>query len=526
LRGRRTLRNGAAAPEVDLSAVQARTNLNETAFFYPHLLTDKDGVVTLEFTMPEALTEWRFLGFAHTRDLMSGSIEARTVTQKELMVQPNPPRFLREGDRLEFTVKVTNMTEKEARGAVELRFFDPRNDGALDAAFAHAAPKQNFAIPAKQSRSFSWPLAVSDGLEAAGFRAVAATEEFSDGEEGMFPVLSRSLLVRESIPLWISDKGERRFRFNKLAESDASPTLRHLGLTVQMASNPAWYAVQALPFLMEYPYECSEQVFNRLYANALARTIAASDPKIRRIFDLWKGTEALQSNLEKNEDLKSILLQESPWVLQAKSETEAKRAIGRLFDENLMNREIGRAMNKLAEMQLSDGSWPWFPGGRGNDFITLYITTGFGRLKHLGVGGVSQEPALKAIGRLDNWIREVYERILQYKTQDENNLGPTVALYLYTRSFYLNERPIPDGSRKAVDYFLAQAAEHWLKLGNRQSQAHLALGLNRMGDKETARKIMRSMKERSKFDEEMGRYWAETELPGGGTARPSKPRPS
>jgi len=169
-------------------------------------------------------------------------------------------------------------------------------------------------------------------------------------------------------------------------------------------------------------------------------------------------------------------------------------------------------MDKLAEMQLDDGSWPWFPGGRGNDFITLYITTGFGRLKHLGVGGVSQEPALKALGRLDNWIREVYERILRYKTQEENNLGPTAALYLYARSFYLNERPIPAESRKAVDYFLTQAAEHWLKLGNRQSQAHLALGLNRMGDKETARKIMRSMKERSKFDEEMGRYWAETEL--------------
>lgn len=501
---------GEKAPEIDLSTVQARKKLDETAFFYPHLLTGPDGTVTLEFKMPEALTEWRFLGFAHTRDLLSGLIEARTVTQKELMVQPLPPRFMREGDRLEFTAKVTNMTEKEANGAVELRFFDPRNEQPLDAAFAHDAPKQTFSIPAGQSRSFSWPLVVSDGLEAAGFRAVAATEEFSDGEEGMFPVLSRRILVRESVPLWISGKGEKTFRFDKLAESEASPTLRHLGLTVQMASNPAWYAVQALPFLMEYPYECSEQIFNRLYANLLAAHIAGSDPRIRRIFDLWKGTGALESNLEKNEDLKIVLLQESPWVLQARSESQAKRNIGRLFDENLMNRETRGALGKLADMQLNDGSWPWFPGGPGNDFITLYIVTGFGRLKNLGVGGVSQEPAMNALGRLDRWIREIYDRILKNKIEDENNLSPAVALYLYARSFYLDDRRIPDQSREAVDYFLAQAAEHWLKLASRQSQAHLALGLNRMGDAETARKIMRSIKERSKFDEEMGRYWEDT----------------
>ncbi|MCX6566067.1 MAG: MG2 domain-containing protein [Candidatus Aminicenantes bacterium] len=499
-------------PDVDLSKVQARRNLDETAFFYPHLMTDAEGTVTLEFKMPEALTEWRFLGFAHTPDLLSGSIEAVTVTQKELMVQPNPPRFLREGDALEYTVKVTNMTEKDAAGAVELRFFDPRSEKTLDGPLRNANPKLPFSIPAKQSRSFSWPISVPDGMEAVGFKAVAATTEFSDGEEGMVPVLSRSLLVRESIPLWISDKGQKHFTFEKLVKSSGSATLRHLNLTVQMASNPAWYAVQALPYLMEYPYECSEQVFNRLYANALAKKIAGSDPKIRRIFDLWKGTPALQSNLEKNEDLKSVLLQESPWVIEAKTETQAKRNIGLLFDENTMKTALGRAMNKLADMQLSDGSWPWFPGGPGNDYITLYIVTGFGRLKHLGVTDVVQDPAIRAIGRLDSWIREAYEDILKHKTEGFNNLSPSIALYLYARSFYLDELPVPAESKKAVDYFLGQGAAYWLQLDNRQSQAHLALGLNRFGDTATAQKIMRSMKERSKVDEELGRYWAEREL--------------
>ncbi|MCX6560525.1 MAG: MG2 domain-containing protein [Candidatus Aminicenantes bacterium] len=498
--------------EVDLSAVKARKNLSETAFFYPQLLADKNGTVTIEFKIPEALTRWKFLGFAHDKDLRSGSIEAEAVTQKELMVQPNPPRFLREGDVIELTVKVTNMTETEQAGAVELAFFDPRTEAPLDAALANKSRRQAFTLPAKQSRSFAWPIAVPDGLEAVGYKAVAAAGDFSDGEEGAFPVLSRRMLVRESIPLWISDKGEKSFRFDKLADSGGSGSLRQLGLTVQMASNPAWYAIQALPYLMAYPYECAEQIFNRLYANGLAGRIAASDPKIRRVFDLWKGTPALVSNLEKNQDLKSVLLQESPWVLEAKNETQAKHAIGLLFDENTLASSLKNAYGKLAAMQLADGSWPWFPGGRGDSYITLYLVTGFGRLKRLGVTDVSQDLAVKAIDHLDEWIDKVYREIVKDKTQALNHLSPTIALFLYGRSFFLKEKPVPDAARKAFDYFLGQGAKFWLPLDNRQSQAHLAVGLKRFGDAATPGKIMRSMKERSKLDPELGRYWAETEL--------------
>jgi uncharacterized protein YfaS (alpha-2-macroglobulin family) len=501
-----------AAAEPDLSKVAARKNLNETAFFFPHLLSDKDGTVSLEFTMPEALTQWRFLGLAHTKDLASGLLEATTVTQKDLMVQPNPPRFLREGDLLEFTVKVTNMTEAEARGAVQLNFSDPVSEKPRDAELGNKDAKKAFVIPAKQSRSFSWAIQVPEGLEVLAFKAVGATDNNSDGEEGWLPVLSRRIFIQEAIPLWISGQGRKSFTFAKLAKSAESKTLRHQGLTVQMTSNPAWYAVQALPFLMEFPYECSEQVFNRLYANSLAQHIAASDPKIRRVFDQWKGTEALKSNLEKNQELKSILLQESPWIIEAKAESQAKQRVGLLFDENRLSDELKSAFRKLEQMQDEGGAWPWFPGGRPDSYITLYIVTGFGRLKHLGVTSVSQKPALAALDHLDGWVAESYEDIVKNKRLNENNLSSTVALYLYGRSFFLEERPIPEKAQKAVNYFLDQAKIHWLKLAIRQSQGHLALALNRFGFQAEAQKIMRSIKERSQVDEEMGRFWSEQEF--------------
>lgn len=496
----------------DVNNANVRKNLNETAFFFPHLTCDKNGTVNISFQMPEALTKWRFLSFAHTPDMENGFLEEHIVTQKDLMVQPNPPRFLREGDSIEFTVKVTNMTDKEAKGTVTLNFFDPRDEKLLDKELQNSNNIKTFKIGAKESRSFSWLINVPTGLELVAFKTLGTTDKHTDGEEGVMPVLSSRIFVTESIPLWVRGPGEKKFEFKKLINSKDSKTLENKRYVVQMTSNPSWYAVQALPFLMEFPHECSEQTFNRLYANLLAKTIADSDPKIRKIFDEWKGTDALKSNLEKNEDLKSVMLLDTPWVIDAKNETDAKHNVGILFDDKRMKNEIDSAYNKLANMQLSDGSWPWFPGGEGDTFMTLYIMTGFGRLKHLNVQNVDYSPAIKSLDHLDRWINDEYLEILKYKTQNENNLSSTIALYLYGRSFFLKEKPIPPQSKKAVDYFLKQGEKYWLKLDNRMSQGHLALALNRFGDKETPKKIMASIKERSENSEELGMFWSENEL--------------
>src|SRR5208282_193259 len=435
---------------VDLSKVSARQNLNETAFFYPQLMSDSNGVVRMAFTMPEALTKWHFLAFAHDQKLRAGLLEGHAVTAKDIMVQPNPPRFLREGDTVEFTVKVSNQSDKRQTGRVRLTFGEIGGGQSFDALLHNAKPEQTFDLPPKESRGFAWRITVPDGAPFLSYKAVAAASEFSDGEEGGLPVLSRRILVTESLPLPIRGPATKRFEFTKLLQSGGSKTLRSQSLTVQMVSNPAWYAVLALPYLMEYPYECSEQTFNRLYANALARHIAKHDPKIRAVFDQWKNTPALDSPLEKNQDLKSVSLEETPWIRQAQNESQARRNVGILFDDNRLNYETDATLRKLTEMQLQDGRWPWFPGGPGNDYITLYIVTGFGRLRHLGAD-IPVAAGQRALQRLDQWMDEHYQDIQKnWARPDDYVPCPTDALYLYGRSFFLKDTPIASQHQAAV----------------------------------------------------------------------------
>lgn len=543
--GKPGTRGVAVAKTADLSKVSARKNLNETAFFFPQLLADSNGVVKMQFTMPEALTTWKFMVFAHDTKCRSGFLDGKAVTAKDLMVQPNPPRFLREGDTLEFTVKVSNQSAARQEGKVRLAFSDARTEQSVDALLdvvaiesrAGVSPAPSalerttkgqagrppyseipFDIPAKESRSFSWRIKVPDGAPFLTYKAVASTGRLSDGEEGYLPVLARRIFVTESLPLPIRGKAggavTKKFDFDKLLKSGKSSSLVHQNLTVQMVSNPSWYAVMALPYLMEFPHECTEQTFNRFYANSLARSIAGSDPKIRRVFDQWKGTPALDSPLEKNQDLKAVMLEETPWLRQANNESQARKNVGILFDANRLDDESTRTLAKLVEMQLNDGSWPWFPGGRGNDYITLYITTGFGRLRHLGVD-LDTKAAVKSLTRLDGWMTEHYERIMKWPDPEKYVLSSTDALYLYGRSFFLKDKPIGKAHTDAVEFFLKQARKRWLEIGSRQSQGHVAIALNRFGtdaNKQTARDIMKSIKERSVTNEEMGMFWRETEL--------------
>tara|TARA_Y100000589_G_scaffold67746_1_gene59417 strand:- start:3053 stop:9061 length:6009 start_codon:yes stop_codon:yes gene_type:complete len=487
----------------------ARTNLAETAFFFPKLRSDDEGIVRLDFKIPEALTRWKFMAMAHGAQLESGLITDNVVTQKELMVQPNAPRFLRQSDELVFTAKISSLANQLIRGKSTLRLYNALTEEQISGNLIQSTQDLDFSLEKGKSITSKWRLKIPEINFPIRYQVKAKSTDFTDGEEGILPVLSNRILVRENKALWVRGNESREFAFTKLINSAKSDSLQHEKLVLQMTSNPSWYAVMALPYLSEYPYECSEQLFNRLYANQLASKITRDNPRIERIFEQWRGTDSLKSPLQKNQDLKSVLLAQTPWVLEAQNEEKARQNVGLFFDRNHLQNHLKQAFQNLAQRQLKNGAFSWFPGGQSNEFITLYIVTGFGRLRQLGVD-VDISLAMKALAYLDEEINNRYLRILKKRNIDQNHLSPIVALYLYGRSFFHKEAEIAYPA--ALDFWMSQASKYWTKLNSRMSEAHIALGMYRLGDQRLANKILKSLRERALYSEEMGMYWGDEEF--------------
>jgi len=508
----------------ELSAVKARSNFNETAFFYPQLHTNEKGETVIKFTIPESLTKWKVMGLAHTKDLKYGQFEKEVITQKELMVQPNVPRFFREGDKMTFISKISNLSDMEMKGSAELKLYDALTEKEISTSMIEAVSGpfptigyRDFTAKKGQSTTIEWNISIPFGYSAIKYKIVAKGGNFSDGEEMAIPVLTNRMLVTESMPLPIRSNQTKEFSFTKFTnQNNNSTTLKNHAYTLEFTANPAWYAVQALPYLMEYPYECAEQTFARYYANSLASYVANSKPKIKAVFDAWKSSSptAFLSNLEKNQELKAVVLEETPWVLQAKSESENKKRVGLLFDLNKMANEQSRAFRKLQKAQTSNGGFWWFEGGPDDWYITQHIASGFGHLDKLGVIKVRDNSETwnmlqKAVQYCDNRMREEYEWVKKYDKdyKTTNHLSYTAIQYMYMRSFF-KDITLQNRNKEHFDYYKKQEQTYWTDMG-RYAQGMAALSLHRYDDVKTPKDILRSLKETSLNSEEMGMYWKE-----------------
>jgi hypothetical protein len=473
-----------------------RKNLVETAFFLPALSSDKDGVVTIEFTLPDTLTTWQFKGLAHDAGLRSGVIVDTCVSAKDLMVEPIMPRFLREGDVVQIPVKVSNTSTGRLAGNVKFSLADARTDRSRDD-LVDGPRELPFDLAAGESKPVVFTVKVADGTEALRYLATGSAGKAADGEEAMIAVLPRRVLVSESVPVTIRGPGERKVSLDRLAKS-AGTDIQSQSLVVQAASNPSWYAVLALPAIMEQADESTETLFTRLYANTLARHLATSDPRIARVFEQWKGTDALESPLEKNTDLVKTLLAETPWVRDAVDEQSARARIALLFDATRAGNEMQAALARLENLRNGDGGWPWFPGGRTCDSVSLGIIAGFGRLRAAGVK-LDVQPALKAIPWLDG--RLVEERNWALKAwkdkPDDVVLTPTGVYALYARSFFTKDAPPEGEAAAAIQWGFDVARKTWMKIDPRLSQGQLAIALVRSGDKPTALSIIDSLRQRA-----------------------------
>ncbi len=488
-----------------------RKNFSETAFFFPQLYADSSGKYSIRFTMPETLTQWKWMSIAHTRDLAFGANSASIITQKKLMVQANAPRFMREGDNMEFSTKISNLSDKEMTGQVTLELFDPFTNTSVDGWLQNVFPSQYFTVEAGQSFGVKFPIQIPVSFgRPLGWRVVARSGNMSDGEENILPVVTNRMLVTESLPLLLQSDTTQHFRFDKLLQN-SSESLTHKDITIEYTTNPVWYAVQALPYLMEYPYECAEQTFNRLYANTLASFIVNQQPAIKQAFEQWKkDSSSLKSNLQKNEELKQVLLQETPWVLEAESETQQKKNIALLFDTARLNTQTENLIEKLNQLQLSNGSFSWFKGGYEDRYITNYILIGLGKLKRLGaltpdIAIRTRNMLTKAIRYLDERINEDYTRLLKNRsdTAEQQVSGMTID-YLYMRSFFGD---IARASPVAYDYFYRQGKTYWIK---QNSYYRAELGLVYYRSKEelfTKATILPALLENAVMDPKQGMYW-------------------
>ena len=464
---------------------------------------------------------------AHTKDLKSATKTLTTVTQKELMVVPNAPRFLREGDKITFSAKISNLTNNPLSGFAQLELTDVITGKEIDIDLNNIDKNKKFDVDKDGNTSVSWNLSIPETVQAVQYKIVAKAGAFSDGEQNALPVLSNRMLVTETLPMWIGSNQTKTFTLDKL-KNNASSTLKNHKLTLEITSNPVWYAIQSLPYLMEYPYECAEQTFSKYYANTLASFVANSNPKIQEVFHAWKSSDALLSNLEKNQELKSLILQETPWLRDAQSETEQKKRIALLFDLNKMKNEQEKAINKLKGLQMNSGGFPWFKGSSfENTFITQHIATGFGHLQKLGVTNFDEstsEMIEKSVKFLDRELLEQYEELLKKaeenkqraKTKKEgkkkytaylekNNLGYFTIQYLYMRSFH-KAISLDDNLQKAVEYYKNQSVKYWNEY-NLYAKGQIALSLFRADKKAVANKILKSLEENSITSDELGMYW-------------------
>jgi len=496
--------------------IALRTNFAETAFFYPQLRTDEKGQILIEFTIPEALTKWHFRAFAHTSDLKTGYMESTVVTQKQLSISANTPRFLREGDTLTISARLANLTTGGLKGKVELKLFNALTMQPVALLVNPATGQQSFDITARTNKAVSFKLVVPKGLDALTYRLTADAGTFSDGEENTIPVLPNRMLVTESMPMMIRPGQTRAFTFDKLV-NEHSTTLQNKTLTLEYTQNPAWYAVQALPYMMEFPYECSEQVFSRYYANSLATNLVNTMPGIKKVFDNWKNTNSaeLLSNLEKNQELKAILIEETPWLQDATNESEQKKRIALLFDLNKMSNELDLNLDKLQKKQLGDGGFPWFGGDKSDRYITQHILEGIGQLYHLNIVATDtaqlRTVANNGLNYMDNALMDDYNHYKKLNIK----LGPDYLSEIeihgwFVRSYYA-KRPVGDALKPVFDDYMKRAVAGW-KLRGIYEQGMIALTLRRNNRADVAKMIERSLLETAQQSDEMGMYWGKNQL--------------
>ena len=514
------IETGGAESSKEPAEPTLRENFNETAFFFPQLRTNNDGSATFSFTMPDALTRWRLMLMAYTKDRKTGSKEYTFTSSKPVMIMADMPRYMYDNDELWFVANVINTGDEPVTPKAKLEIFDaatmqPVNiivtNGPSTGSGTYTIPMETI-LPGR-SKEVRWKVKAKYDLELLAFRFTAYAGQFSDAEQHLLPVLSSEIFMTQTLPITVKAETEQTFDFEAIANPDSHE--RDYSLTLNFSTNPVWYAVQALPYLANISTDRAETAFYVFYANTLSSYIADHIPNLLNYIKKWQieTPDALLSQLEKDQDLKAIMLQETPWVLEAKSETEQRSRIATLFEVNTMRGQQTRALNLISQKQKYNGGWSWMDGMPESAYITTYILSGFGKLQKMGAWSslskadqnTAQSICEKAVRFIEYDVAETYRYMKKYSKGKDWPIGSNTLNELYALSFFKEQNSDKDFA-KAKDYYLKSLDKDWTSF-NFNERSKGALVLYRNGNEKTAKLMIQSFKECAQKNEQIGMYW-------------------
>ena len=431
-----------------------RSNFAETAFFYPNLRSNEKGEIKIEFTLPESLTTWKFMGLAHTKDMDYGSISSEVVVSKEFMLQPNLPRFVRTGDEVSLSASLINLSDKDVMGDVRMELFNPKDEKV------YLVKKQRFLVTPKATAEVHFGFVVKEEYSDFAVRWIAEGDRFSDGEQCVLPVLSNKQRITESIPFYQNGKGTSVLSLESLFNHH-SKTITHPSMTVEYAGNPGWYAVQALSS-MHYPDN----------ENAIS----------------WMVTYYAHA-------ITAYLMETNPIMAQR-------------YDQESLEEHIVKSLRQLQDLQNDDGSWSWYKGMSGNRYVSTQIVEWMARLKKLTGSLVKEAEKMyaDAMAYLKTEVEKEYNGLKKREQEGNGVLVPSeqVIRYLYICAIDNNL----DRKNAMVSYLMRLLMKH----ENRSAltiyeKAYYSIILHAVGEKRKAKDLLQSIREYAVYSDEMGLYF-------------------
>ncbi|GAA4154460.1 alpha-2-macroglobulin family protein [Chryseobacterium ginsenosidimutans] len=493
--------------EIDLSKIPVRQNLNETAFFYPDLKTDSDGNVSFEFNSPEALTKWKLMFLAHTKDARAATLEKEVVTQKEFSVTPNYPRFLREGDELNLQSKLSNLTSKKLNGSASLQILDAFTNEDISSKFGLNSSIQNFDLNENGNSALTWKVKVPNNVSSIILKVVAKAGQYSDGEQKAVAILPNRMLVTDAVPVFVKEGETKTFEIENLKNAN-STTISNVSNTLELTTNPIWEIMFALPSLKNDQNNSADVIFNKWFADVLASEIFKANPKLKTIFEEYQNKGLLNSNLEKNQELKQLLLEETPWVLESKNEGEQMQKLALLFDVNSMKNSINQDWDDFKKLQNPDGGFSWYSGYPSSYSTSLYILKNLGKINSWLKDNVKDYQNSEQNELVQKLVQYVDNEINKYSDIKKENVWNNWTLdYLDTRNYWEKQYPLK-GKGATIKSLVKQKAKTAKITDFTFFGLHrAALLMSDYGLKDTSDKLMNYLKETSVDSKTQGVYW-------------------